>query len=743
MSGAGNDFAIIDSAFKRALDADPDDRERVIAEACDGDKRLIAEVRALLSADAAASGTTAGLSLSGAPPRERAGAAPIPERIGAYTLREVIGRGGMGIVYRAERINPRRTVALKLIRRAVHGDNALRRFRLEAEALARLSHPGIAALFEIGLDALDGQGDEQPFFAMELVEGVPITDYADAHALSPRGRLSLLARVCDAIDHAHTRGVVHRDLKPENIFVTGDGDPKVLDLGIAKMVNIEETGVTAPTQAGQVVGTLHYMSPEQVSGDPAAIDPRCDVYALGVVAYEMLTGRLPIETTRVSMFEAMQRIKEVAPVPVRTAAPHLDPDIGTILEKAMAKSPDARYASASALAADIRRLLADEPILARPPSTWYHLAKFTKRNRVVVGALALIFAVLVGSLIAVTGALREAERQRALADDQRGIAERERTNLALINAFLVEDLVAQADPREGGSKDISLIGAFNNASGSIDERFAEAPEAEALLRDSLGDIYSTLNDFDRSRVNLERALELTPSTDPRARIARLNDLALLAMDVDDLEAASDLLARARTVAQANPGLDAAAVLETEANLGRVAYKRRDYQASLRHYNAVAEAGRRDLPESDITLAAIGAVSLIYQHLERSEEAVPLSLEACALYERLYGPEHPDTLTTRNNHAMLLTDLGRFDEAEPIFLDVLDTRVRTMGDGNVDTNVTRVVYAQMLIDAGRLDEARALASAGLDGLEAALGPDHRYVGNARRTLERAGGVPSED
>ena len=159
----------------------------------------------------------------------------------------------------------------------------------------------------------------------------------------------------------------------------------------------------------------------------------------------MLTGRLPIETTRVSMFEAMQRIKEVAPVPVRTAAPHLDPDIGTILEKAMAKSPDARYASASALAADIRRLLADEPILARPPSTWYHLAKFTKRNRVVVGALALIFAVLVGSLIAVTGALREAERQRALADDQRGIAERERTNLALINAFLVEDLVAQAE----------------------------------------------------------------------------------------------------------------------------------------------------------------------------------------------------------------------------------------------------------------------------------------------------------
>ncbi len=744
MTGASDEFAVIDAAFKRALDAEPADRDAVIADACAGDERLIAEVRALLDAAAAASGTTAGLSLSGSgivPPRREPGA---PQRIGAYTPGPLLGRGGMGVVYRAERTNPRRTVALKVIRRAVQGDNAMRRFRLEAEALARLSHPGIAALYEIGLDhpgdGAGGEGDEQPYFAMELVEGVPITDYADANALNARERLALLARVCDAIDHAHTRGVVHRDLKPENVFVTATGDPKVLDLGIAKMANIEETGVTAPTQAGQVVGTIHYMSPEQVSGDPNAIDPRCDVYALGVVGYELLTGRLPIETTCVSMYEAMQRIRETTPTPLRTAAPNLDPDIGTILEKAMAKEPEARYASASALAADLRRFLADEPILARPPSTWYHLAKFTKRNRIVVGALALIFLVLAGSLVAVSAALRETDRQRVIADDQRERAEQERTNLELINAFLVEDLVAQADPRAGGSKDIPLISAFNNAGASIDDRFADAPEAEAALRVSLGDIYSTLNDFDRSRKNLERALELTPESANAERIDRLNDLALLAMDIDDLDGAEALLERARTIAESDARLGAPARLETRSNLGRVAYKRRDFDTALAHYTAVADVGRRELPESDITLAAIGAVSLIYQHLERTEEAVPLSLEACTMYDQRFGPEHPDTLTTRNNHAMLLTDLGRFDEAESVFREVLEIRLRTVGPENVDTNVTRVVYAQMLIEAGRLGEARALARRGMEGLITALGPDHRYVGNARRTLERAGGTP---
>jgi tetratricopeptide (TPR) repeat protein len=518
------------------------------------------------------------------------------------------------------------------------------------------------------------------------------------------------------------------------------------------MINLEDTGaisVTTPTQAGQVIGTIHYMSPEQVSGDPDAIDPRSDVYALGVVGYELLTGDLPIETSGVSMFEAMQRIRDTAPAPVRTTAPHLDPDIGTILEKAMVKEPEGRYASASALAADLRRFLADEPILARPPSTWYHLTKFTKRNRALVSSVAAVFLILTGSLIGVGLALRSAEQQRRVAEDQRGIAEderaraeKERAILADVNAFLIDDLIAQADPRQGGSREITLIGAINNAESSIGDRLADSPASEAAIRASLGDIYSTLNDFQRAQQNIDRAFALTPEGDVGARIERLNALALLAMDLDRLDDAETLILRARDLAASAPDSDETtlAMMDIEANLGRVAYKRRDFETALRYYDKVAEQGRLIDPTGDITIAAIGAVSLIYQALGRQAEAVPLSLEACEVYETLWGPEHPDTLTTRNNHGMLLTDLERFDEAESIFKDVLETRVRTVGTENVDTNVTRIVYAQMLIAAGRLEEARAMAEEGLRGLESALGPDHRYVGNARRTLDRAGETP---
>jgi serine/threonine protein kinase len=731
MTGAGDEFAIIDGAFKRALAADPADRDAVIADACAGDERLIAEVRALLGADAAASRTTAGLSLSGdlgdlTPPPPGPAA---PERIGAYTLGAVLGRGGMGVVYRAERTNPRRTVALKLIRRAVQGDNALRRFRLEAEALARLSHPGIAALYEIGLDQAGGQGDEQPFFAMELVEGVPVTEFADTRELPPRDRLALLAKVCDAIDHAHTRGVVHRDLKPENIFVTAEGEPKVLDLGIAKMANMEDTGVTAPTQAGQVIGTIHYMSPEQVSGDPDAIDPRCDVYALGVVGYELLTGELPIETTGVSMFEAMQRIKTVAPTPVRTNAPHLDPDIGTILAKAMAKDADGRYASASALAADLRRFLADEPILARPPSTWYHLTKFTKRNRALVGALAAVFVVLAGSLAAVGAALRTAERQRSIAEGEREI-------LAQVNTFLVDDLIAKADPRQGGSKDVSLIDALNAAADSIGERFADAPAAEAAIRDSLGQIYSTLNDFERADANSTRAVELTPDSDAASRVDRLLNLALLALDLGEFDRAEALLTPAQRLVDEELSGDTERRLDVLSMRARLAYKRDDREAALAMYERVAEIGRRELPDDALTVTAIGAVGLIYQQLGRLDEALPLQLEAVRIDSERFGPEHPDTLTTKTNHAMLLQRLDRAEEAEALLQEILAIRLRTMGTENVDTNVTRMVYASMLNQAGRTGEAHAMATEALGYLEAALGADHRYTQNARRLVEKS-------
>lgn len=726
-------FAIIEDAFRRALAADDSERGRVIADACAGDPGLIAEVGAMLSADAAAASTTAGITLGGiAPPPPATGAAP-PVRIGGYTIGEVLGRGGMGVVYRAERTSPRRTVALKVIRRAVQGENAMRRFRLEAEALARLQHPGIAALFEIGLDQSDEQGEDQPFFAMELVEGTTITAYADEHRLSVRDRLGLIARVCDAIDHAHTRGVVHRDLKPENIFVTREGDPKVLDLGIAKMIHAEDTGVTAATQQGQVIGTIHYMSPEQVAGDPTLIDPRCDVFALGVLAYELLTGELPIETTGVSMFEAMERIRSDAPVPIRRVRPELDPDIGTILEKAMAKDAGGRYNSAALLASDIRRFLADEPILARPPSTWYHINKFAKRNRVVVVSVAAVFVVLVGSLVAVGLALRTAERQRAAA-------EREREILGSVNAFLVEDLIAQADPRQGGAGDVTLIGALNTAADSIGERFADVPGAEAAIRVSLGEIYSTLNDFPRATENTRRALDLTPGGEPAARVDRLNNLALLALDMGDFDAAQAALDEARATLGDRLPNDTMRRLDVLSMTGRLAYKRDDREGALGYYEQVARIGRRAFPDDPVTITAIGAVALIYQQLGRPEEALPLHLETIRMDTERNGAEHPDTLTSKTNYALLLNSLDRNDEAEALVQEILEIRLRTLGDENVDTNVTRMVYAGLLFRVGRAAEAHAMASECLVHLEAMLGPEHRYAQNARLLVEKSAPRP---
>jgi tetratricopeptide (TPR) repeat protein len=714
---AGERFRCVDRAFLAAIAAAPGDRDGLIARACGGDASLEAEVRALLDADAT----------EGPIPLDTDAPAPPPqvERVGAYALKEVIGRGGMGVVYRAERASPRRVVALKLIRRGLQGDAALRRFRLEAEALSRLQHPCIAAIYEVGLDA----GDEQPYFAMELVEGEPITAHADRAGLFPRDRLALIARVCDAIDHAHTRGVVHRDLKPENVHVTKDGDPKVLDLGVAKLLELDPGSVTAATMDGQVVGTIHYMAPEQISGSSDAIDPRTDVYALGVLAFELLTGELPFRTTGVSLYEAMQRIR-TEPIPAMARVrPGLDPDIATIVEKAMSKEPDARYPSAAALASDIRRFLADEPILARPASTLYQLCKFAKRNRMLVGSVAAIVVVLTVSLVAVTLALRSARSAHRWA-----MAEREVTEA--VNAFLLDDLIAAADPRRGGAREVTLLEALNAASDSLGDRFTDAPASEAAIRAALGEVYSTLNDFPRATANTRRALELTPEQETGLRIDRLNALALLHMDLGQNDEATAAIEQAeRLLASAGPD-DTLRRLETRSNAGRLAYKIGDRERALELYASVAETGEREFADNAVTITAVGAVSLILQQLGRPEEALPMSERVIRLDEMRNGPDHPDTLTTLNNHAMLLTRLDRFEEAETIYRRILESRLSTLGGDNVDTNVTRFVYAGMLLEVGRPEEAASLARLACDRLTRVLGADHRYTQRACDTASRA-------
>jgi WD40 repeat protein len=361
----------------------------------------------------------------------------LPRQLGRYALQRVIGRGGMGVVYEAEQQDPNRRVALKVIRPGrVHG--ALSRFRQEAQVLGQLQHPGIAQIYEAGA-ADEGEGG-QPYFAMELIDGKPLLEYADSTLLGPRERLELLAQICDAVHHAHLRGVIHRDLKPANILVTDIatgtratsssgttrstlGRPKILDFGVARLTDADIQTVTVQTSVGELVGTVPYMSPEQAAGDPAGIDIRSDVYALGVTGYELLTGRLPYEVGGKLIHEAVRVIREHDATRLGTVDRVYRGDVEIIFAKALEKEPERRYQSAEALAEDIRRHLGDEPIVARPASAFYQVRKFARRNRALTTGVAIAFVAMFTAMIVSLWQTGIAREQRGLADERAIAAE--------------------------------------------------------------------------------------------------------------------------------------------------------------------------------------------------------------------------------------------------------------------------------------------------------------------------------
>lgn len=707
-------------------------------------------------------------------------------RLDAYTVLGVLGRGGMGVVYRAEQHQPRRIVALKLLRPGLTTAELLARFAFEVQALGRLQHPGIAHVFEAGtIDAGDGP---QPFFAMELIEGRPLSAYIADHRHGLRERLELLTRICDAVQHAHTKGVIHRDLKPANILVVdevagalaepahegeagpsslhhGGARPKVLDFGVARV-----TGAQAPhtlaTTVGQLVGTVPYMSPEQIGGDSRELDTRTDVYSLGVILYEMLAGRLPHDLAHKPLVEAARIIREVEPPRLTSVNPALPRDLDWITARALDKDRAHRYQSAGDLAADLRRFLADQPVLARPPTTWYLFRKFSRRNKTLVLSCAALAVAVVAGLAVTSSLLAWALR----AEHDAGIRLQEaldaRATESAVNEFLNE-MLASVDPARG-ARELTVREALERAASRVHEKFARRPVVEAAVRETIGRSYRALGLFAEAEAHHRAAYELRRrelgETDART-LGSLNDVASAVQDQSRLDEAETLFRSALPLFERVHGPAAPDTLMVKNNLAMLLVMRGNYPEAEPLFRAALAALRGKPGNEDIaTLDAMSNLATLMQFLGKLDEAEQLARESLETRRRVFGARHPGTLVAVNNLGTLLASRGKQVEAKPYYFESLELsrdvlgpehadtltslancaglsydlgdvvaaermhrealalRAKTLGDGHADTIDSRRLLARLLMDRGDLEEADQLLSQALAAARSALGDE---------------------
>jgi len=664
--------------------------------------------------------------------------------IGPYKLIEPIGEGGMGAVWMAQQTEPvKRLVALKLIKPGMDSKLVIARFEAERQALALMDHPNIARVLDAGTTSAG-----RPYFVMDLVKGVPITKYCDAHHLTPRQRLDLFLPVCQAIQHAHQKGIIHRDLKPSNVLVAlydGKPVPKVIDFGVAKAAGQSLTDKTLVTGFGNIVGTLEYMSPEQAEFNQLDIDTRSDIYSLGVLLYELLAGSPPFsskELEKAGLLEMLRVIREQEPSKPSTklsssgALPTLSANRGTepakltklvrgeldwIVMKALEKDRNRRYETASTFATDVQRYLSGEAVQAVPPSTAYRLKKFVRRNKGTLLAVSFVLLALVAGVAGTTWGIVEARIARDDAVEQKRKAEQ-----------------AAEEERQAKVREAQRADGEQKAKLLADERRKEAERNLAFARKGnqiLGSVFSGLDPRkiaesgrplqDVLLENLTTAVrELDGSAigDPIEVAAMQHILGRSLIALGEAALAIKVLQKSLATFKAKLGPDDFSTLDSMDDLAMALKANGQPDKAVPLYEETVKKRRARAPDHRWTLTSMNNLATAYHDLRQFEKAVRLHEETLARRKATLNPDDPDTLQSMVNLAASYQDSGRLDKALPLFQETL-AKWRKRNPDHPDTLTVMNNLATAYVDGGQPDKAVPLFEATLEKSKAKLGPDH--------------------